>query len=56
MGNIAFFPFGSMSIGAVKVIPEHFKSHHEVAGAMNSAKKQAKKSIGNSLFVDRRQY
>lgn len=56
MGDIAFFPFGSMSIGAVRVVPEHFKSHHEVAGAMNSAKKQAKKTIGNSLFVDRRQH
>jgi diguanylate cyclase (GGDEF)-like protein len=55
MGNIAFFPFGSMSIGAVKVVPEHFKSHHEVAGAMNNAKKQAKKTSGNCLFVDRRQ-
>lgn len=56
MGNIAFFPFGSMSIGAVRVVPQHFKSHHEVAGAMNGAKKQAKKTIGNSLFVDRRQH
>lgn len=56
MGNIAFFPFGSMSIGAVRVVPEHFKSHHEVAGAMNGAKKQAKKTTGNSLFVDRRQH
>lgn len=56
MGHIAFFPFGSMSIGAVRVVPEHFKSHHEVAGAMNGAKKQAKKTIGNSLFVDRRQH
>jgi diguanylate cyclase (GGDEF)-like protein len=54
MGNAHFYPFGSLSIGAVKVQPDHFSSHHEVAGAMNNAKKQAKKMIGNSLFLDRR--
>jgi hypothetical protein len=43
-----------MSIGAVKVNPKHFKSHHEVAGAMGRAKKEAKKEQGNSLFIDRR--
>ncbi len=53
-GNTSFFPFGSMSIGAVRVLPEHFKSHHEVAGAMSRTKKEAKKTQGNSLFVDRR--
>lgn len=53
-GNKNFFPFGSMSIGAVNVLPELFNSHHEVAGAMSVAKKQAKKVQGNSLFVDRR--
>ena len=55
LGNKNFFPFGSMSIGAVNVIPEHFSSHHEVAGAMSRAKKEAKKVPGNSLFMDRRQ-
>ncbi|MDX1914431.1 MAG: GGDEF domain-containing protein [Methylophilus sp.] len=54
MGNINFYPFGSLSIGAVKVLPKLFKSHHEVAGAMNNAKKQAKKIVGNCLFLDRR--
>jgi EAL domain-containing protein (putative c-di-GMP-specific phosphodiesterase class I)/GGDEF domain-containing protein/predicted transcriptional regulator len=54
MGNVLFYPFGSLSIGAVKVQPEFFKSHHEVAGAMSAAKKQAKNMIGNSLFLDRR--
>ena len=53
-GNASFFPFGSMSIGAVKVLPENFKSHHEVAGAMTRTKKEAKKTQGNSLFIDRR--
>ncbi|MBC7755230.1 MAG: phosphodiesterase [Bdellovibrio sp.] len=54
LGNKSFFPFGSMSIGAVKVLPECFKSHHEVAGAMSRSKKEAKKTQGNSLFIDRR--
>ena len=54
LGNCNFYPFGSMSIGAVRVFPEHFNSHHEVAGAMGRAKKEAKKTAGNSLFIDRR--
>lgn len=55
LGNKAFYPFGSISIGAIRVEPALFKSHHEVAGAMNGVKKQAKKITGNSLFIDRRQ-
>ena len=43
-----------MSIGAVRVVPALFKSHHEVAGAMSNVKKEAKKTLGNSLFIDRR--
>jgi EAL domain-containing protein (putative c-di-GMP-specific phosphodiesterase class I)/GGDEF domain-containing protein len=54
LGNKAFYPFGSISIGAIRVEPALFKSHHEVAGAMNGVKKQAKKISGNSLFIDRR--
>lgn len=54
LGKNSFYPFGTMSIGAVKVSPELFKSHHEVAGAMSRAKQEAKKVKGNNLFVDRR--
>ncbi|MFQ6332487.1 GGDEF domain-containing protein [Methylophilus sp. 3sh_L] len=54
LGNEHFFPFGSLSIGAVRVSAELFASHHEVAGAMSHAKKQAKKIAGNSLFTERR--
>jgi EAL domain-containing protein (putative c-di-GMP-specific phosphodiesterase class I)/GGDEF domain-containing protein len=54
LGNVHFYPFGSLSIGAVKILPKLYKSHHEVSGAMSQAKKQAKKVMGNSLFVDRR--
>jgi len=54
LGNEHFYPFGSLSIGAVRACSEAFASHHEVAGAMSNAKKQAKKTIGNSLFIERR--
>lgn len=54
LGNEHFYPFGSLSIGAVRVSADAFASHHEVAGAMSNAKKQAKKIIGNSMFIERR--
>lgn len=54
MGHEHFYPFGSLSIGAVQVSADRFNSHHEVAGAMSSAKHQAKKILGNSLFIERR--
>jgi diguanylate cyclase (GGDEF)-like protein len=53
-GNRTFHPITSLSIGAVLVDPEKFHSHHEVAAATSSAKKQAKKILGNSLFLNRR--
>lgn len=55
-GNKMFYPFVSLSIGAVRVDPSSFNSHHEVSTACASAKKQAKKIIGNSLFIERRMY
>jgi hypothetical protein len=36
------------------VCADSFASHHEVAGGMSHAKKQAKKTMGNSLFIERR--
>lgn len=53
-GNRTFHPLSSLSIGAVWVDPEKFASHHEVAAAASLAKKEAKKSPGNALFMDRR--
>lgn len=53
-GNKTFYPYSSLSIGAVKVDPELFASHHEVAAAMTAAKKEAKNMAGNSLFYERR--
>jgi len=54
LGNKSFYAFSSLSIGAVRVVPALFKSHHEVAGAMSNVKKEAKKTLGNTLFIDRR--
>ncbi|MEZ0232854.1 MAG: GGDEF domain-containing protein [Methylophilaceae bacterium] len=53
-GNKVFSPFVSMSIGVVKVEGSTLTSHHEVSSAIASAKKQAKKINGNSLFIERR--
>ncbi|MDO9050445.1 MAG: GGDEF domain-containing protein [Methylotenera sp.] len=53
-GNKIFYPYSSLSIGAVRIDPELFASHHEVAAAMTVAKKEAKNIAGNSLFYERR--
>lgn len=55
-GNRTFHPLSSLSIGAVWINPDHFASHHEVAAAASLAKKEAKKTKGNSLFLDRRYF
>jgi len=53
-GDQTFYPIISLSVGAVKVDPNFFSSHYEVAAAATAAKKEAKKTNGNSLFLDRR--
>lgn len=53
-GEQMFFPLTSLSIGAVVVDPQPGLSHHDISAAMASAKKQAKRSVGNSLFIERR--
>jgi diguanylate cyclase (GGDEF)-like protein len=54
LGNRTFQPLMSISIGAVIAEPEQFESPHEVSSAAAIAKKQAKKIVGNSLFIERR--
>ena len=54
-GNRSFQPLMSISIGAVVASSNHFNSPHEVSSAAAIAKKQAKKIMGNSLFIERRQ-
>lgn len=53
-GDALFFPLTSLSIGAVPVARGEYDSHHNIAAAAAEAKKQAKRSIGNSLFIERR--
>ena len=47
-------PLVSLSIGAVKAPPGAFPSHHEIASAAATAKKEAKRQEGSSLFIERR--
>lgn len=52
--NEQFHPLVSMSIGACLITPEDFSSHHEVSAAATAAKKMAKQTAGNSLFIEQR--
>jgi len=45
-----------LSIGAVQIEPGKFNSHHEISAAATSAKAQAKRMVGNALFIERRNY
>jgi GGDEF domain-containing protein len=53
-GEETFFPFPTLSIGAVVVHTNELTSHLEVSAAAADAKKQAKRIAGNSLFTERR--
>jgi diguanylate cyclase (GGDEF) domain len=55
-GQKIFHPLASLAIGAVRIDPAAFHSHRDVAAAAAEAKKQAKRTPGNSLFVERRTY
>ncbi len=55
-GNRRRYPLPSLSIGAVPVYPETFRTHSEIAAAATEAKKFAKRQDGNSIFVERRRY
>lgn len=53
-GRPVFNPLPSLSIGAVRVQPGQFHTHHEISAVCAGAKKQAKKQPGSSLFIERR--
>jgi len=53
-GQPSFHALPALSIGCVRVEPQVFSSHHEISVAVSYAKKQAKKTAGSSLFVERR--
>ena len=54
-GGMAFYALISLSLGVVKVDPQRYQSHHQIATAATESKKQAKKIPGNSLFIERRE-
>jgi hypothetical protein len=53
-GTVKFHPLTRLSIGAIRVVPGQFQSHHEVSAAMSDAKKMAKKTPGNGLYIEQR--
>jgi len=53
-GRKVFYSLMSLSLGAIKVEPRQYYTHHQIAASAAEAKKQAKKIHGNSLFLDRR--
>lgn len=53
-GKNTVHPLIALSIGAVQIEPGKFNSHHEISAAAAAAKKQAKRTMGNTLFVERR--
>lgn len=53
-GATRFHPLTTLSIGAVPVSPGQYASHHAVSAAMAEAKKMAKRTPGNALFLEQR--
>lgn len=52
--QVIFHPLVSLSIGASHITADRFFSHHEVSAAATAAKKMAKRTPGNSLFIEPR--
>src|SRR5690606_13462342 len=53
-GQQRFFAWPSMSLGIVKVQPQQYENHHQIAAAAAAAKAVAKNIKGNSLHIERR--
>jgi diguanylate cyclase (GGDEF)-like protein len=49
-----FHPLVSLSIGATHITADKYFSHYEVSAAATAAKKMAKRTPGNSLFIEQR--
>jgi diguanylate cyclase (GGDEF)-like protein len=52
--NVVFHQLTSLSIGAVPIAPKQYFSHNEVSASATQAKKMAKRTAGNSLFIEQR--
>lgn len=55
-GQRVFHSLTTLSVGAVLISSEAFKSHYEVSAVAAETKKHAKSIAGNSLFINRRTY
>ena len=55
-GEREFHNLTSISVGAVPVKPGVFKSHRDIAVIASESKKMAKKTPGNSLYINQRDY
>jgi len=53
-GQPQFFPLTALSVGAVEVPGTAGATPHEISARAVEAKTQAKKEVGNALFIDRR--
>ncbi len=54
LGRATRFPLTALSIGAVRIQPQRFRSHLEVSTAAAEAKRLAKRCAGNTLFIEQR--
>jgi diguanylate cyclase (GGDEF)-like protein len=55
-GKSQSMPIPSLSIGVVHIEAEGFDSAQDVSHALAEAKRQAKKTKGDSIFIERRKY
>jgi EAL domain-containing protein (putative c-di-GMP-specific phosphodiesterase class I)/GGDEF domain-containing protein len=53
-GSPVFHPLPGLSIGCVMIEPGQFRDHYEVSAALSEAKKEAKRILGSTLFIERR--
>jgi diguanylate cyclase (GGDEF)-like protein len=53
-GEHRFFPFLSLSVGAIPAPAGRFASHSEISSVASEVKHAAKEMAGNALFIDRR--
>lgn len=55
-GRALFHPLVSLALGAVAIPANTHMTHHHVAIAASEAKKQAKRTAGNQLYLERRTF
>jgi len=53
-GNEVFHPLVSLAIGVIQPDAAYYGSYHQIADLASKAKSEAKKQVGNNLFICRR--